>query len=827
MTMALALMILFHADSTLSLAGQWQFALDPTGVGVSQGWSRRTLDDTILLPTTTDAARKGPEQPPIRNTGSLTRRHPYEGPAWYHRTFVVPPTWSGRQVALSVERTKALTVFLEGGLALDGGRNLSTSHVVPLGALAPGEHTLTLRVDNRLSLWPDRVSASHMLEESTQTDWNGVLGRIELRTEERYGIDGVRAGAVGGDPHRLGVRAYLARAVADPEIQATLTQNGLRIGTGTAKGDSLEIAVAKDAALWDEFHPDLCRLTVLVTGQGFRSQWEGMVGLRDFRGRGGHLLVNGRRTFLRGRHDACVFPLTGCPPMDEAGWARYFGIVKGYGLNHVRFHSWCPPDAAFEAADRMGVYLQPELPFWGDPGKPGVEPFLTHEGLRVLKDYGHHPSFVMLSLGNEYWGDPAPRGRMVAALRGLDPTRMYDQGSNVEWWNPREFPGDDYRVGAFAMAGEAGKLRGSYAVDKDRGVGYIQTHVAGTLHTYSEGLAGKTLPFVSHEVGQYQVFPDFRETAKYTGVLRADNFAVFQERLAQAGMLDQAEQFREASGRLAVQCYREEIEAALRTPEMDGFQLLDIQDYPGQGTALVGILDAFMDSKGLITEAGWRSFCSDFVPLAMFPKYTWRTDETFQARIRVSNYGPDAVNSRVTWKITQGGRVLARGPVRRSRSPRAESRTSARSPARWVPSPHRRGSNCRSASAGGRRPGPSGSTRRSRSRSRSRRWWSAGSTPGRWPGWRRETRSSTSRPPPTCPTACRAPRAGPIPDPVLFGVAVAGPGAPLPRRPARRSGGLPADRPADRQLRPESPPGHAVRTESRGGPTVRLRDRSA
>ena len=331
--------------------------------------------------------------------------------------------------------------------------------------------------------------------------------------------------------------------------------------------------------------------------------------------------------------------------MDEAGWDRYFGIVKTYGLNHVRFHSWCPPDAAFVAADRLGVYLQPELPFWGDPAQPGMEPFLIEEGQKILRAYGHHPSFVMLSLGNEYWGSAEPHPRMVASLREIDPTRLYDQGTNTEWWNPKEFPGDDYRVAVFTGHGEDGKLRGSYAVDKNWGLGYVQTHVSGTMHTYT---AGKRLPFISHEVGQYQTFPNFKEAAKYTGVTRADNFAVFEERLTKAGMLDQAEDFRRSSGHLAVQCYREEIEAALRTPEMDGFQLLDLQDYPGQGTALVGILDAFMDSKGLTTTPAWRSFCSEVVPLALFPKYAWRTDETFHAELRAANYsaGPDRADRR-------------------------------------------------------------------------------------------------------------------------------------------------------------------------------------
>ena len=357
--------------------------------------------------------------------------------------------------------------------------------------------------------------------------------------------------------------------------------------------------------------------------------------------------------------------------MDEAGWEKYFATVQAYGINHVRFHSWCPPEAAFAVADRLGIYLQPELPFWGDPTKPGVEAFLNEEGRRILIEYGHHPSFVMLSIGNEYWGSSEPRPRMVAALRAFDPSRLFDQGSNSEAWNPHEFAGDDYRVSAYGKPGLEGKARGSYAHQdkKDGEVGYIQENTPGTSKTYTTALAGKRLPFISHEIGQYQVFPNFREAAKYTGALRADNFAVFEQRLKKAGMLDQAEDFRRASGMLSALAYREEIEAALRTPEMDGFQLLDLQDYPGQGTALVGMLDAFMDSKGFITPEEWRAFCSPVVPLAMFAKHTWTNREEFVGEIRVANYGETALDGPVEWQMKEASRVLQSGIVSQAHVP--------------------------------------------------------------------------------------------------------------------------------------------------------------
>ena len=120
------------------------------------------------------------------------------------------------------------------------------------------------------------------------------------------------------------------------------------------------------------------------------------------------------------------------------------------------------------------------------------------------------------------------------------------------------------------------------------------------------------IPVVSHEIGQFAVYPNFREIDKYTGVLKARNFEVFRDRLKEKGMLDQADDFFYTSGKLSVQCYKEELEAAARTKLLAGYQILDIQDFSGQGTALVGILDAFMDSKGHVTPEEWGQ---DTVPI--------------------------------------------------------------------------------------------------------------------------------------------------------------------------------------------------------------------
>jgi hypothetical protein len=644
---------------SISLAGPWQFEFDRNDAGATEGWASRALSDKIDLPTTTDQAQKGPLVGPSGNPWNLTRTHPYIGVAWYRRSISVPAAWKGRGVWLKLERTKATTVFID-GRSKDQQNWLSTAQIYDLGKLKAGEHTIALRVDNRLVRWPDRVTASHMLEESTQTNWNGVIGDIQLSPDGDSTIMGVTSWP-GTSAHQLHVRANFVGSDAG-RFTVKAFDGAREVAESSSLGPQATLNFASALPLWDEFHPKLYRLVATLQNSRGASTWTGSVGLRDFHAADASFWINGRRIFLRGKHDGCVFPLTGHPPMEEAGWDRYFGICKQYGINHVRFHSWCPPEAAFASADRLGMYLQPELPFWGDPGKPGVEAFLVAEGKRILLAYGNHPSFVMLSLGNEFWGDPAPRPRMVAALRSTDPSRLYDQGSNSESWNAHEFAGDDYRVSAFVRTTDVGEARGSYA-HGDKHLGFIIAGTHGTLHTYSEALADTKQPFISHEVGQYDTFPDFREIAEYMGVARADNLILFRDRLEKAGMLDQDDQFVQASGRLSAILYREEIEAALRTPRMSGFDLLDLQDYPGQGTSLVGMLDAFMDSKGLITPEKWREFCGPVVPLAMFSKYTWQSNEKFSAEVRVANYGPDNLSGPVSWRLSEGDQTLDSGKI--------------------------------------------------------------------------------------------------------------------------------------------------------------------
>ena len=578
--MAVAVLAAMACTPEMEVSGEWGLCLDPAGVVTVDSLLGERADslfaDTIILPGTTDLAGKGiaavePQYGLPVETGRLTRRHSFAGKAWYRKKVVAPYVWREKELALYLERTKATKLYLDGAL-VDSCNNVSTPQVYNLGKLRPGVHTITLCVDNGGGVPVQVIKSSHLYSDDTQTNWNGVIGRIEFGPVEEF---------------------------------------------------SEQLPV-----------PEMPRLEVVD----------------------GRFMAGGKPVFLRGKHDACVFPLTGHTPMDKASWINYFQRCNDYGINHVRFHSWCPPEAAFAAADELGIYLQPELPIWGTLEGEELLAFLKKEGLNIVRTYGHHPSFAMFSLGNELWGEKAVMQEMVDTFRTEAPHILYTNGTNAFLGWQGYVDGMDFfatcRTRGEAYGAYNTHVRSSFAFCDAMDGGILNHFYPGTTRNFAEALEGVPMPVISHEAGQFQSYPDYAQIDKYTGPLAPYNLMEFRRRLDIAGMAAQAGDFHRASLRWAFELYKADIEMCLRTPGLGGFQLLDIQDYPGQGSAYVGILDAFMDPKGDIDPAEWRQFCSELVPLAEFGKYCWSEDEVFHAHVKVANFtGEDLVEGEGEYEI--------------------------------------------------------------------------------------------------------------------------------------------------------------------------------
>ena len=379
---------------------------------------------------------------------------------------------------------------------------------------------------------------------------------------------------------------------------------------------------------------------------------------KDFHIEGQQFFAGGHPIYLRGRHDACVWPLTGHVAMDVDSWRHYFKVCEEYGLNHVRFHSWCPPEAAFVAADEYGIYLQPELPFWGDfnPKDTVLMDFLMAEGEAIMREYAHHPSFRMFALGNELRGSIPKMTEFIEHFRAMAPDKIYTLSSNYYLGYQGVKPGMDFfvtcRVGGEGWGNYGTHTRGSFSFADAADGGMINHFYPNTRMNFEEGCSLTDVPIISHETAQFQTYPNYDEIAKYTGALYPYNMEIFRDRLEKAGMADQAKAFHQASGQWSLRLYKQDIEMDLRTPNMAGFQLLDLQDYPGQGSAYVGILDAFLDTKGMCTAEEWRGFCAPVVPLLIADKFCYTNEEVLHADIQIANYGEVSLKGKtVTWSL--------------------------------------------------------------------------------------------------------------------------------------------------------------------------------
>lgn len=648
----------------IDLAGQWDFYMG--------AYSPDTVaEDSVTLPGTMDENGKGTLNLNYTDKTRLTPRYYYEGKAVYQKTVTVPDSWADRHITLTLERTRLTTVWVDGQKV--GSQNaLGVAQVYDLtGLLDPAKsHQLTIEVEN--ANYPGYSWGVHMWTSETQGNWNGIVGEISLTAQEQIYLEDVRiypdkssddAAFVNVARMELDVGNITgAETVGTVTVSAVSTNTDKPVDkreekaytiTIPAEGDTLELEYPMEGAyLWDEFDSALYNFTITLNSGNITETVQERTGMREYTHDSDHFLINGKTVFLRGEANCAVFPLTGYPPMDKESWLEILGTAQSYGLNHYRFHSWAPPAAAYEAADELGMYLQPELyAFNGDPFTSAGS-YFADEAKRILNELASNPSFVMLTFGNETSPSQDVAAQTIAELRQIDGTRQYAAATNSFVWAPGFHPSNgqfwDYQI--------------NHTSDRGNGVvrGLLQPSSTGN---YYDALDGIEIPFVSHEIGQYQQYPDYSQIDKYTGVFEARNLIIARDSLESKGMLDQYKDFAAASNKLAALCYRAEVETALRTSNQAGYELLGLQDFPGQGSAIVGMLDAFMERKvGAPTGEEFTHYNSAVTALGLLPQYVWTNDQEFTAEYQIVNYGEGDLTLTPTWKLLRAdGSVLAQG----------------------------------------------------------------------------------------------------------------------------------------------------------------------
>lgn len=689
---------------TCDLAGIWRFEIDKEDRGFAEHWEKRRLTQTITLPGCLQAQGYGDaisEDTPwvqslydalwyqrgeyayAQENGtkvpflSQPPRH-YTGKAWYQKTIFVPEKSDGFVGRLTLENTKWKTTLWIDGKCKGSIVSLCAPHVYETGALSAGEHTVTLCIDNgwQLPYRPD----GHGVSDALGATWNGVAGAITLELFNRVWIERVKVNAqlpqAAIQVHLKNETSHIQNCIVHVQdtVHTDISADAVCVLTQGSQICELTLNYPSDTPLWDEFDQGLQHLIVTLSSisnalQGemqssitqlplqskeMVSQFPKAVlqtkevtfGFRRAEVKDGHFVINGRNTYLRGTHFGGDYPLSGIPDCGSAYWDKIMETVKTWGMNFIRCHSYCPPEAAFEAADRAGVYLQIECDMWNVFAPDAqMNNVLWEETKRILDTFGNHPSFLMLSPSNEPGGDwLMPLTDWVSKCRAYDSRHLYTIQSGWPYpMEPDKITGTDYvyfhRSGFGIQPG--GTIRGPRGWNDG---------------DYRESLKDISYPVICHELGQWCSYPDFDVIDKFTGYLQPGNFEIFRESARAHNVLGQNKEFVYNSGRQQVRMLKEDLEANLRTPYIYGFELLDLHDYLGQGTALVGILDPFWDSKGYVTPNEWRQFCDETVLLARIESYCIdrAKNATISIPIEVSHFGRAPLQSvRIHWQLEQ------------------------------------------------------------------------------------------------------------------------------------------------------------------------------
>lgn len=651
--------------NTIALEGQWKVQLDPDRKGLEPRTGK-----PINLPGSLAEAGYG-EKTEGSDFGTLTPEYRYIGPAWYQREIEIPASWEGKNLMIFLERVLWESRVYVDGHELSVKDALGTPHMHTIGSLSPGKHQLVVKVDN--DMIHNIGDKGHAYGVDTQGIWNGIVGRMELIAYDPTFISKIRTFPLVDEDKlktELEVEAseegkaaiFLVISDLDGKINIIETQ----IEQELSKGQNiLEVTLDLGGMLkkWSEFDPEVYTLKATLKTDKFNHSKETEFGFIKIGHDGTKVLINDQPVFLRGNLDCVHFPLTGYPSTNVEDWERIFKTYKDYGLNHVRFHSWCPPEAAFKAANRLGIYVQaeaiwidwwmsadmvakgrPEMDTKGHPKGLGYDSlrdkFVIAEINRIIDQYGNHPSFTMFCIGNELGNSNFDViETWVSDVKENDKRRLYAASTARKITDT-----DDYSVTHYIQ--DVGSTRG--------------LNGPGTDWDFEDVYAKIDIPIIAHEIGQWPVYPSWKEIDKYTGVLKARNFEEFKEMAEKNGIDDQHEDFRQASGALNQIMYKYETESFLRTKSCAGVQLLSMQDYPGQGEALIGWLDAHWESKGITTPEKFRENFDETVPLLRMEKFVWSNDEVFEAKAQLSHHGKENIiqSAIICHVISNDGKII-------------------------------------------------------------------------------------------------------------------------------------------------------------------------
>ena len=402
----------------IDLSGTWGFQTDFMDFrrGSLDVRYMHRLQESITLPGITDDYQIGYKSP-YRHLDRLTRKFEYMGPAWYQREMIIPAEWKEKRIFMYFERTHWLSSIYVDTKEVSKIDYISVPHNHELTEFVkPGtKHLITVCIDNRYQY--DMHKWNHAHTEFSQINWNGILGKMKLVAVDPVYVEDMQ---LYPDVARKAVKVKMiiknhTQKPVSGKAVFTISGKQYELNKEFPVSGQNETISFEGEILWvrtSGYGMSFIRISIWQNVRCKQAMMKTIIamkksvtfGMREVTQGKNHVLVNGSPIHLRGTVENAVFPQTGYAPVDDASWERIFTILKEHGMNHMRFHSWCPTKAAFRMADKLGIYLEVEMPMWGKDGENNSNPrfdFFRRELRGILREYGNHPSFILYCNGNE------------------------------------------------------------------------------------------------------------------------------------------------------------------------------------------------------------------------------------------------------------------------------------------------------------------------------------------------------------------------------------------------------------------------------------------
>ncbi|GGD56233.1 sugar-binding domain-containing protein [Paenibacillus nasutitermitis] len=641
----------------------WRFQLDPGERVQAESTAVDQLESRISVHGSWEEQGYG-ERSAHQPIGTWKKKKEYTGTAWYGTVIDLPEYLEDYHFRLIISGVHWQTALWVNGQAAGQRQSLVNDHCYELGeeAKAGGSCELLIRVNNEMRM---EMEETHIHSYHTATNWGGITGGVRLEAVPRVSMREITL-TPDAERRQIGVVAKLGGNAASGESALYSVEvrvkvnNGLTV-IGAAQPDeegtaAVELELGLEAELWSDSNPQLYTADVFLKREGrIVDAQTRRFGLRNMKADGTRLMLNGEAVFLRGYVDCCVFPLTGYPVWDIEVYRRQFRIARSYGFNHVRLHGWSPPKPFWLAADEEGMLVQTELPQWSRhyrtrsrDADSEAHSFYRQELKELLGALNEHPSFVLLSMGNELIGKEghAQLNELVREARETDPTRLYTDNTG------------------FGHLPE-GDREGDFYIPTLNWHPPVNTDFAATPDTTQDFAAVTRLgskPMLAHEHGQFTMYVRPQEEEKYTGALEPSWLSYINENLQYKQWEGRLPEFQRITGSLLMDCLKEAMERARRTPDLAGIQLLDIRDFPGQGHATTGFLDVFWDEKGITTPEAVRAFNGETVLLMRSGGRTFFEGEQAKLALEISHYGSGTLDEAlINWSFADQDGVLASG----------------------------------------------------------------------------------------------------------------------------------------------------------------------